>query len=636
MAVRLAQNPNFPQALEENRALRTENERLSNELALALQAPTEAARRRNAKASARGAFQTAVDAAAAFSAERISELERRLSSEQEAHKATRERQGRLIEELAAQLGVVEEEHRVALSRVEARAAAAEAEAARLRKEGKAKDETIERQARRLADSSATSGTPSSQDGPAARAKADLIRKGRRTARAARGKRPQGGRRGGQAGHPGRHRPLDPDPDAVVDLRAGRCGCGQRLSDKDKVGAEDVRQTVEPPAKSRPVTTEYRASACRCPKCRRVVPPKPFPDFVRARVQFGQRSCALFLFLLYVMMLPVGRCLAILRLSGLDPSAAALLGGARRLVEWHRPLIDEIHRRAAAAERKGTDATTIRIGAVARWLHVVATRAYTALSIRAGPSDFPEITGGWLMHDGAPAYYNSPLVSPDEHQQCGAHFLRYLRAVVEIEKEPWAQEATDLLLAGLTLSIRAGEDGLSAEESHPAETNSIRAKLRGLLQAAIAFHEAMPPLEPTVPRGEDGRPLRNADGTPRKPAPPPKRPPHVLASRMSKQLDDLLRFLSVADADFTNNLSEQAFRMLKARQRASGCFQSLAGAERAVDARTLTETMRLQGMPILESLCVNPFELISRLSDDPTPHRRRCAAVSFPASKSTAA
>ena len=53
--------------------------------------------------------------------------------------------------------------------------------------------------------------------------------------------------------------------------------------------------------------------------------------------------------------------------------------------------------------------------------------------------------------------------------------------------------------------------------------------------------------------------------------------HALARRMRNRQDDYLRFTVDERAPFDNNPAESQVRMVKVRQKVSGCLRSLAGA-----------------------------------------------------------
>jgi transposase len=84
-----------------------------------------------------------------------------------------------------------------------------------------------------------------------------------------------------------------------------------------------------------------------------------------------------------------------------------------------------------------------------------------------------------------------------------------------------------------------------------------------------------------------------DGTPRAGL-PKRRVGHNLVVRLKDHKADVLRFLTNPDVPFTNNQAERDGRMLKLKQKISGCFRSVQGASDLMVIRTLIGTARKQG------------------------------------------
>ena len=75
---------------------------------------------------------------------------------------------------------------------------------------------------------------------------------------------------------------------------------------------------------------------------------------------------------------------------------------------------------------------------------------------------------------------------------------------------------------------------------------------------------------------------------------------------------MLRFLSDPTVPFTNNLAERDGRMMKLRQKISGGFRSMEGAEDFSVIRSPISTARKQGWDILQALASQPGQLIAEL------------------------
>ena len=72
----------------------------------------------------------------------------------------------------------------------------------------------------------------------------------------------------------------------------------------------------------------------------------------------------------------------------------------------------------------------------------------------------ELKGGVVVHDHFRPY--NALAGVD-HAFCNAHHLRELKALIEIDKEPWAQAMRDVLVEAACAVRRAKEAGESALE-----------------------------------------------------------------------------------------------------------------------------------------------------------------------------
>jgi transposase len=186
--------------------------------------------------------------------------------------------------------------------------------------------------------------------------------------------------------------------------------------------------------------------------------------------------------------------------------------------------------------------------------------------------------------------------PDvEHAIRNAHHLRELKALIEIEKEPWAPQMRDVLVDGVKAVREAVAQGATAL------TNAVRGSLlrrhKNIVRRGLAFHREQPPLSRAAgPRGRT-----------------PLRPGHNLLNRLHQFRHDALRFLHDFTVPFTNNLGERDLRMMKVKMKISGGFRTMAGAKTFTRLRSVVSTARKQGWNILETLAAPPASLIWRLS-----------------------
>ncbi|GGE89231.1 IS66 family transposase [Massilia psychrophila] len=75
----------------------------------------------------------------------------------------------------------------------------------------------------------------------------------------------------------------------------------------------------------------------------------------------------------------------------------------------------------------------------------------------------------------------------------------------------------------------------------------------------------------------------------------------LLRRLRKHADAILLFIRDLAVPFTNNVAERAVRMPKVKQKISGCFRIVEGADNFCVIRSCLDTLRMQGHGMLEVL-----------------------------------
>ena len=453
------------------------------------------------------------------------------------------------DELAA---LVIEQARV-IAELRARVAVLEAENAELK--------------RRLGMNSTNSSKPPSSDSP-------FMKPAPKSLRRRSGRKP-----GGQPGHPGSTLALVDDPNERQRHEPGPCtGCGSSLAGAPEVGVERRQVFDLPPMTVRVVEHQLIARRCACGRtsCGTA------PEGVTAPVQYGPRITAIILYLYVGQFLSKKRTAqALAELFGTPVSDATVARMSARAAAGLDGFLTEVGDRIADAEVAGFDETGLRVASKLAWVHCARTGTYTLITChpkrgRAGINDAGVLTRfrGVAVHD-AWAPYDTYLEA--DHQLCCAHAQRELAAVADAAPADagwcWATQVSDALVAMQKLvaeAITAGADTIDPD----ALANQVQL-YRSAAQIGLAE---------TAPRSSTAM-----------------RKHHALARRLLNRQDDYLRFTTDWPIPADNNGSERDIRMIKLRQKVSGCLRTLTGAQQFCAIRSYLSTAAKHGMHFFEAL-----------------------------------
>ena len=403
-------------------------------------------------------------------------------------------------------------------------------------------------------------------------------------------RQQSGRKpGGQVGHRGATREMFEEPDHLVIHAPESCSlCGSSL-DAAEIKGSERRQIHDLPAQ-RIEVTEHQSQTKVCERCGMKNKAK-FPAGINAPVQYGEGIRAAVTYLIGYQLLPFGRCAETMNdLFNCQVSAGTLAtifhAGARETVE---PLL-LIKEGISKSEVIGVDETNLRVKQKQQWVHVSSTEQLTLLchDKRRGSAAIENIgilSGykGVCVHDGFSAY---DQYLQCQHSLCNAHILRELNYVIETSKADWAQEMKQLLLeikAEVGKSKAAGKKRLTVRQS-----KELLVRYDRIVSEAGKLY---PPLKRKKYRSKARRPRESPIvGAARK-----------LVNRLNAKRDQVLFFMRDFRVPFDNNQAERDLRMLKAKQKVSGCFRTEKGAAEFCQMRSYVSTMKKQGHGIMEAI-----------------------------------
>lgn len=430
----------------------------------------------------------------------------------------------------------------------------------------AKVRTLQREVQglkdRLALTSRNSGKPPSSDGltkPAPKPRSLRARTGRK--------------QGGQPGHPGRTLQQIPQPDHTLIHRLEHCTCGKcpgrSLRQEPLIGYEN-RQVFELPAKPLEVT-EHQAEMKRCPFSGLQVT-AAFPVRVNAPAQYGSRFRALMLYLNNQQLIPYRRLAQLCQdLYGQPLSEGTVVTGNERAYESLAPFEQALKTLLPQAPVIHCDESGLRVAGKLHWLHVVSnTRLtfYGVHSIRGSEAmdalDILPHCNNWIVHDHFKAYFT---YEDCLHVLCNQHHLRELKFLWEEHQEAWADELSRFLL---DCNRRRNRTGVLGEKAF----GNLHARYHGILAKGRRLHP-----------GNRGAQSKAAN----------------LLDRLEGYDLCVLAFLTQPHVPFTNNQGERDIRMIKVRQKISGSFRTLRGAQVFARIRSYISTSRKQGRNILSEL-----------------------------------
>jgi hypothetical protein len=370
--------------------------------------------------------------------------------------------------------------------------------------------------------------------------------------------------GGQPGHQGHKRDRHAAPDKIVRIEASHCeSCGASLHEVEGTVGQVAQEVDIPPI--RPITTEYRQiiKVCDCGHCNCPALPS------EAEVRIGPHMSALITYLNVEHSLPYGRLAQVATdVLGFPISEGTVANKLKQMQRLAKDIIQRIKAHVIAAAWAGSDETRTRIGGKKfwQWVWQSAEASYYVVDKRRGyavvAEHFTQSYHGVLIHDCWCAQNNTPALS---HQLCHAHLVRNLQYAIDKERSLFAYRVQRLLLKSQRARDAIWQEGVTAERR----------------QAVIQFYQdefakllAMPLV------GKEERRLQK---------------------RLIKHQDWIFTFMSYPDVPSDNNSSERAIKAAKLKDKISGGFRSEAGASCFAGLLSLTQTLRKQHLPVLDSL-----------------------------------
>lgn len=391
--------------------------------------------------------------------------------------------------------------------------------------------------------------------------------------------PSGHKPGARPGHKGNTLKRVAEPTQTIDhpLPPQCLRCHDVLPVAQAEVAER-RQIVDIPMTAFDVT-EHRTLALTCHCGQAHV--SSFPSGVTETVQYGPNVRAFGVHLTQGQMLPYARAAELIAdVYGLAISPATLLAWVAEASVALQTTADQIADLLRAAPVLNADESGLRVAGKLHWLHIAASETLTWYGVHPKRGlEAIEAHGilpkrlGVLVHDCWSPYWR---LDDSIHALCNAHLLRELMYVKEITGHQWPESMMQLLLGANRICTAA------RHQQRALDGDEVTA-FRTVYDALVREGEALHPETIQAP-GQRGRSKQSVAAN--------------LLRRFRLHADAVLRFISDPAVPFTNNVGERAVRMPKVKQKISGCFRTLAGAQYFCVIRSCLDTLRKQGHGML--------------------------------------
>jgi transposase len=275
-------------------------------------------------------------------------------------------------------------------------------------------------------------------------------------------------------------------------------------------------------------------------------------------------------------IPVARIVQILAdLAGIEVSSGWVTTACARMAASVAPANEAIKDAIAAAPVAHFDETVTRVAGRNHWLHAAATGRLTAYHIDEHGRSIASMTAfgilprftGVAIHD---AYSGYDGFTTATHALCNAHILREATGIGEFDPQTrtdgWAEDLVNLLGdAHRWVAYWRTQEHTALP---PFKLDDLSTRYDLLVERALSIHQHRPGKQ---------TPARN------------------LALRLRDRKTEFLRFATDFTVSFSNNVAEQAVRMVKSKTRVSGGFRTLTGAQTFLAIRGYISTIRKNGL-----------------------------------------
>jgi transposase len=387
--------------------------------------------------------------------------------------------------------------------------------------------------------------------------------------------------GGQKGHKGNKLNKVSNPDEIILHDVTQCECCNALLPED--GEVKSRQVFDIP-KIKIKVTEHRIIIKKCTGCG-AKNKSDFPEELVQEAQYGNQIKSFGVYLQNYQMIPYSRCVELLfDLTGHRISQGSLANFQSKMFNQLDNFENEIKTRLLQAPVLNVDETGVRVNGKGNWMHVASNKLLSHFGFHSKRGkqaidsfNILPLYNGTITHDRFSPYFKYQC----EHSLCNAHILRELLYLWEVKKVKWAKDISNLLINVLHRQ-KCGKE--FTDENY----QNILKRWEELIAPIINGYDKIYK----------------------------KTKEEKLAFALEKHKHLFLKFIKEKEVPFDNNQAERDLRMIKVKQKISGCFREDAYAEYFARARSFISTLKKNELNILENvhLAISENEFFPNLAE----------------------
>ena len=385
--------------------------------------------------------------------------------------------------------------------------------------------------------------------------------------------------GGQEGHEGHGISFSLIPDEIVKHvpeKCEDCPYNEICAGREKTIATGHEIDICVSTK----TTQHQAVKRECFLEGGAVVEGVMPDGITGSVQYGDGVRAMAATLYVRGIVSIGRIAEFMEGAfGVPISEGTIDAIVKEASDRLLPVMDKIYEAVLRSEVAHFDETGLRVEKRLDWAHVASTDQYTYIYIEEKRGQVGMNDGGVLpiftgtgVHDCFSSYFTYDSF---RHGLCNDHVQRDLQCVTDNQKQVWAVEMADLFWSmkeERDTGYAKGELCPPTERIEALNTEYDAILVRGRLENALPKPEV---------RGKKLKTVKDSKTA-------------ALLERLATHKGEYCLFFYDYTVPRSNNLAERDFRMLKVKQKVSGCFRTLLGAMDFADLMSYVGTAKKHG------------------------------------------